>query len=98
MDRYNILNKRGFLTSEDRKEPLEHGCNYFTFKTNLDLTEPIKVIPYGGRSVYSIDDYSKDLAAFFCFWNHFVMPDLNGFSGFSHVSFELVGFTLELKK
>lgn len=95
MDRINILNKQGFLSDEDRKKPLEHGCDYFTFKTNLDLTEPVKVIPYGSRDTYSVDVYSRDLASFICFWKHFVMKDLNGFSGFHNVKFELVGFTLE---
>lgn len=90
----NILNKSGFLTDEDRKEPLERGCEYFTFKTNLDLSIPIKVIPHGIRNEYSIDQYSKDLASFISFWTHFIAKDLNGFSGFNNVKFELIGFKI----
>lgn len=94
----NILNKPGMLTDEDRKQPLEHGCNHFSFKTNLDLTEPIEVFPYGGvegGTVKTVDQYSQDVASFICWWTNFVMKDLNGFSGFSHVKFKLIGFTLQ---
>jgi hypothetical protein len=28
MDKINILNKQGMLTNTDRKEKLEHGCNW----------------------------------------------------------------------
>lgn len=91
MDKYNILNKPGMLTAEDRKAPLERGGEYFTFKTCLDLSIGVKVIPYGNSTEFSVDQYTQDVAAFICFWNHFVAKDLNGFSGFSHVKFELVG-------
>ncbi|MEK6883340.1 MAG: hypothetical protein AABY22_27175 [Nanoarchaeota archaeon] len=90
MDKINILNKTGMLTAEDRKQPLEHGCEYFRFKTCVDLSEPIKVIPYGTPGgKYSIKWYSQDLASFICWWTHFVKKDLNGFSGFGNVKFEL---------
>ncbi len=91
----NILNKEGMLSDEDRKQPFTHGCSYFTFKTNLDLSEPIKVIPFGNSDFYSVEWYSRDVASFISYWNHFVAKDLNGFSGFSHVKFELVGFQLK---
>jgi hypothetical protein len=45
--RINVLNKPGMLTDEDRKQPLEHGCDHFTFKSCLDLSEPVQIIPYG---------------------------------------------------
>jgi hypothetical protein len=94
MDKINILNKVGYLTPEDRKQPLEHGCEYFTFKTCLDLSEPVKVIPYGQPEQYSIQQYSRDIASFICFWTHFVQKDLNGFSGFGGVKFEPIGFSI----
>lgn len=94
MDKINILNKIGLLTPEERKEKLEHGFDHFTFVTCLDLSEPIKVIPYGTASLFSIDDYSRDVARFISWWTHFVQKDLNGFSGFHNVKFELVGFQL----
>lgn len=94
MDKINILNKQGMLTDLDRKEPLQHGCSYLTFETNLDLTEPIKIKPYGLAKEISAEKYSQDLASFFVWWKHFVMKDLNGFSGFSNVKFELIGFKL----
>jgi hypothetical protein len=72
MSRLNILNKVGLLTEEDRKEPLHHGCDWFTFKTCLDLSEPIKVIPYGTRTEVSLEMYSRDIASFICWWTHFV--------------------------
>ena len=92
--RINILNKIGMLTDEDRKAPLEHGCEYFTFKTNLDLTEPVQVIPYGNSDKFTVQQYSADVAAFICWWTHFVQNDLNGFSGFYHVKFVPVGFEI----
>lgn len=93
-DRVNILNKQGMLTSEDRKEPLEHGCNAVTFKSCLDLSQGVKVIPYTNSGKISVHQYSQDLSAFMCWWEHLVKKDLNGFSGFSHIKFELVGFEL----
>lgn len=94
MDRTNILNKVGLLTAEDRKAPLEHGCEYFRFKTCLDLSEPIKVIPFGSVDEYTAEEYSRDVASFICWWTKFVHKDLNGFSGFGNVKFELVGFKI----
>lgn len=94
MDKINILNKQGFLSDEDRKKPLEHGCEYFTFKSCIDLSKGVQVIPYGRQKVFSINDYSRDLASFITWWTKCVYEDLNGFSGFAHVDFEFVGFDL----
>lgn len=88
---YNILNKKGMLTPEDRKKPLEHGCSYFTFKSCIDLSEGVEVIPYGNPDQVSVDWYSQDVASFIAWWTKFVMCDLNGFSGFSHIKFRLHG-------
>jgi len=90
--RLNILNKEGFLTDSDRKESLVHGCNYLTFHTNLELSEPIKVTQYGFSKTVTLEHYSQDVASFFVWWTELVMKDLNGFTGFSHVKFELVDF------
>ena len=95
MERLNILNKTGFLTDEDRKQPLTHQSNYFEFETCIDLSKGVRVIPYGNQSVFSVNDYSNDLAEFMIWWTNFVWKDLNGFSGFSHVKFELIGFNLK---
>ena len=94
MDKINILNKQGMLTDSDRKQPLVHGCDHFSFISCIDLSIGVKVVPHGNYDIYSISRYSQDLASFMCWWNRFVMSDLNGFSGFSHVNFELIGFTL----
>jgi len=94
MDRLNILNKQGMLTNEDRKQPLSHGCQWFTFQSCIDLSDGVKVIPYVNSDKITINQYSQDLSSFMCWWNYFVMKDLSGFSGFSHVKFELVGFTI----
>lgn len=95
MSKINILNKQGFLTDEDRKQPLEHGCEHFTFKSCLDLSKPIQIIPYGQRTFFTKDEYSTDLAMFIAWWSQFVLGDLNGFSGFSNVKFEFVNFTIK---
>lgn len=94
MKRPNILNKEGFLTDEDRTHPLTHGGHLFTFKTCLDLTKPVQIIPYGTRTEYTASEYSRDLASFIAWWCYFVKNDLHGFAGFSHVTFELVDFGL----
>jgi len=94
MEKINILNKQGMLTDEDRLEPFFQSCSYFTFETNLELSIPVKVTPHGNGGKYPLDWYSQDLASFICYWKHFVMKDLNGFSGFSHVKFELVNCEL----
>lgn len=91
MEKINILNKQGMLTSEDRKAPLERGGNHFTFKSCLDLSSGVDVIPYGNPKKVSVDQYSQDVASFIAFWVQFVSKDLNGFSGFSHVKFRLHG-------
>lgn len=94
MNKINVLNKVGLLTTEDRKEKLQHGCDYFTFESCLDLSKPIKVIPYGNAKEVSLEIYSRDVASFICWWTHFIHKDLNGFSGFSHVKFVPVGFVV----
>lgn len=92
--RINILNKVGMLSDKDRKEPLSHACDYVSFESCVDLSKGVRVIPYGSVNKISVDQYSQDLATFFTWWTNMVLKDLNGFSGFNHVKFELVGFKL----
>lgn len=75
------------LTEEDRKEPLEHGCRYMTFKSCVDLSQGIEVIPYGSPKI-TRQQYSEDLMSFMAFWMNNVWEDLNGFQGFSHVKID----------
>ncbi len=86
--RMNILNKQGMLTDEDRKQPLEHGCDHVTFRTCLDLSQGVKVESYGGADL-TVDMYSRDLASFMIFWTTQVWGDLNGFGGLYNAKFEL---------
>lgn len=90
MHKLNILNKEGMLTNEDRLQPLSHTCDYFTFTSCLDLSIGVIVTPLGSYKSYPVDVYSKDLASFISWWTYFIMCDLNGFSGFSHVKFTIV--------
>jgi hypothetical protein len=84
------------LTQEDRKESLEHGCQYFTFKSCLDLSEPVIVTPYYcSNGFMDYEKYSQDLSSFMLWWTKFVFRDLNGFSGFSSVKFQFNGFKLK---
>ncbi len=95
MNKTNILNEQGMLTQEDRKKPLEHGCEYFTFKSCLDLSEPVIVKPYYcSNGFMDYEKYSKDLSSFILWWTKFVFKDLNGFSGFHNVKFQFEGFKL----
>ena len=95
-NKMNILNKQGLLSDEDRKKPLVHACDYVTFQTCLDLSQPIKMIPHSGSYTTSLSHiaYSREIANFICWWTYFVHKDLNGFSGFSNVIFEPVGFKI----
>lgn len=90
--RINILNKEGIISYVDRKEPLVHGGEFFTFSTCLDLSKPIELTPYGNRIEYSLQEYSRDLMNFISWWNYFVAKDLNDFSGFHNVEIKLIGF------
>lgn len=94
MSSINILNKVGYLTKEDRKEKLVRGCDHFTFHSCLDLSDGVLVVPYGDGREFTIEQYSRDLASFVSFWNNFVAKDLNGFSGFQNVKFNLYGFKI----
>lgn len=89
MDKINILNKQGMLTDAERKMSLVRSFNYVTFETNMDLSDPISVVAFGGRKQLSITQYSNDLASFISWWSYFVMKDLNGFRGFGGLKFEL---------
>lgn len=90
----NYLGKKGCLTDEERKSPLAHGCSNFTFDSCIDLSEKINVRPYGRRTKFTIDEYSSDVANFIAWWSMNVLPDLNGFTGFTHKKFSLDGFTV----
>lgn len=87
----NILNYSGHITEDDRKQPLVRGCEWFTFSTCLDLSEPIKMTPYHCSSgKVCLRNYSSDIASFISWWTIFVHKDLNGFRGLHSVKFELV--------
>jgi hypothetical protein len=81
----NPLNKEGFLTKEERKIPYEGYHNGVSFQTCFDLSKPIEVYYHSDK--ISINKYSKAVAAFIAEWKHFVLPFLNGFSGFNCIEF-----------
>ena len=54
------------ITEEDRKHPIDHGCKYFKFKSSVDLSIGVQVIPYGYSMEYDVESYSQDLASFMC--------------------------------
>jgi hypothetical protein len=95
MGNMNIFGGQGYLTDEQRKKPLQHGCDYFNFESCIDLSKPIRVIPYGNATEFSVEQYSRDVASFFCWWTYNIRKDLNGFSGFHNTKFELVGFVIK---
>lgn len=78
------------LTDEDRKQSISHNCECFTFESCLDLSRGIKVIPLVKDKRYPLSWYSRDLASFICWWEHFIMKDLNGFSGFHNINFKII--------
>lgn len=89
----NIFNQEGYLTDKQRKEPLEHICNHFIFKSNMDLSEKIKVIPIGWTEgeefkLVWLERYTTDIAIFISWWTIHVWRDLNGFPGLSCIKFE----------
>lgn len=92
--KFNILGGEGLLTDEQRKSPLDRNCEYFSFKTNLDLSEPVQVFANGIATEQPLSKYSVDIANFISFWTREVAPSLNGFSGFHNVKFVPMNFTL----
>jgi len=86
------MNKDGFISNEDRKSKLTHGCNFLRFETCIDLSEPIKIYHYCGNTKITLENYTKDVALFFNWWTTNVMKDLNGFNGFSNIKVELIEF------
>lgn len=94
MKNINIFGGEGYLTDEQRKMPLEHGCESFTFKTCMDLSQPIEVTQYGIATKQPLSWYSTDIASFIAWWTRNVGESLNGFSGFHNVKFIPMGFTL----
>ena len=85
------------LTAEDRKEPLARGMNHGTFYTCLDLSKGITYMPFSTRNEITLAHWNEDLAAFISFWNQFVLKDLNGFSGFSHIKYTFPeGFVISM--
>lgn len=87
-NRMNIFGGSGFLTDEERKQVLEHRGIKLDFKTCVDLSQPIIVTKYGSDKEISIEDYSKEIAMFICYWTKVYMCDLNGFDGFVHKKFD----------
>src|ERR1035437_2592931 len=95
MEGINILNKRGFLTPEDRKHKCSHRGEYFTFETNLDLSIPIKVTPFiSNEGKFNVNQYSVDLAIFMEWWSREVWKILNGFPVFITSNLKLLGLNL----
>jgi hypothetical protein len=90
----NFFGGKGCLTDEQRKKPLQHDCEHFTFRTCVDLSEPIRVSPFGSRTQFSLDEYSNDLSAFMVWWSMNVLPDLIGFNGFHNRQFVAQGFAV----
>ena len=94
MNKMNILNKTGLLTAQDGKALFKHQTANFLFETCLDLSEPVKITAFS-RTEVSANMYSQNIAEFIAYWAYFVRKDLNGFSGFSNVKFEPIGFTIK---
>lgn len=94
MERINILNKTGMLSKEDRKKALHHNCQWFSFKSNIDLSDGVTVSTFSSMKEIPYEKYSQDLAAFMVWWTKMVMKDLNGFSGFGNIKFEFENFKL----
>jgi hypothetical protein len=90
----NFFGGKDYLDDNQRKKILEHGCEYFTFKTCVDLSEPIQVIPYGNLNEFTLNQYSIDISNFICWWSNVILKDLNGVSGFNNLKFEPINFKI----
>lgn len=100
MHDFNIFNRRGYLTNEERKKPLVHDCEWVRFESNIDLSEPIKVYLISGAKGEKLPlvRYSRDLVTFTWWWTYNILQDLNGFSGFDNLKFELIDFDVDNNK
>lgn len=94
MEKINILNKIGMISDEDRNHKIIHSCFNLSFETCIDLSVPIKVKMIGNSKIISIENYSRDVSSFIVWWTLNVLKDLNGFSGFNNVKYELVDFQI----
>ena len=87
-----IPDKNGFYSKEDRKEPLIHNCDFFSFRTHIDLSGGVFVVPLDlednrfnlfneEAKAELATALAKDVAVFIAWWMLNIYPHLNGFSG-----------------
>ena len=91
----NILNKTGLISGNDKKIPFTHIGKYLEFKSCLDLSSGVNIKPISDFEILSIEDYSKELSDFIIWFSENIKNDLNGFSGFDNIKYNLINFNIE---
>jgi len=79
----------GFLTSEERKMPIAHGCSNAMLESVADLSSGVKIIPYGSSENYTPQDMACDVAQFTMWWSRKLHKRMNGFSGIDCIKWEI---------
>lgn len=80
-----------YLTQEERKQPISHMCNYFTFKSCADLSQGVKITAITGNPKYKENPnlIAQDVACFTCWWVLTFRENLNGFAGLDTIKWEV---------
>jgi len=83
------MHGKGFLTKEERKNPIEHGCSHATFKAVADLSSGVTIKPYGDGKNYTAQQMACDVAQFTMWWGRELHKRLNGFSGIDTIKWTI---------
>jgi hypothetical protein len=73
------MHRTGYLTQEERKYPIGHGCTHATIEAVADLSGGVTIKPYCGN--YTKEQMACDVAQFTAWWCREIHKRLNGFSG-----------------
>ena len=76
-----------YLTNEQRKQKYVYVVNRFTFETNCDLSDTVKVHHFR----QGLEEHlAQELGCFIGSWMLNIYPQLNGFPGLDTVKYELI--------
>lgn len=83
-----------YLTEDERKKTLKHICNHFEFTSCVDLLQVVKIRPLSLTtknlsSEIAAKLVAADVALFTAWWMIAFHEQLNGFSGFGAIKWDL---------
>jgi len=79
-----------YNTKEEKLQPIEHVCEWFRFKSTVDLRNGVEITPIVHYSEgIEVDRLMADVATFTAWWMLWIYPEINGFSGIDTVKWKL---------